>query len=700
MGFFRNFSGRVIFDHLEKTAGQAVNAWLREALGDGCVTDNLIGKHHELITQFGGKYSVISAHVEFQGEGLDSRYNYVTCFRDPVDRAISWIYFVLENHGDQEIIELRNGVRTFFQTEGDQGGEFVFANALTDHLCFVHRFSSADPGERLEHALSVIDEYALWGLYECLPEFIGDFAAFLEVPAPPQLASVNKTLRRPKVSDLSPKLRARIEELNALDIAFYERLQARYDTARQRWRRPAVAVSKWQPLPEKMRRRFCAPDFALLSITREGGSVVNQNAVMVFALEFSLAQAAETLNCGLHIHDGQGSLAFGTNSTLTGITIGPLTAGTHIVRHTLVAALPEGKYDVGFTFIGKRGGADYELARLDKMDTFHIELDRRIPCDGYVSLPVAIGHQQLDRNVACLPADGRGRLVFISPSFHVVVGEERMQPITLYNESANDWRSFHLNPLHLSYRWLNAAGEVVEFDSVRTPLPFGRLGTSKHVQMEMAVKSPEQPGRYVLQALPVQEYHAWFDAMGFTPGEVAVEVVALNTVRRFKADDFRIKNQVGQCTSVARISDGREGFLSYGPYVPLPEVSCRICWRGRFDPRGGEIKVDVVADAGTMLLAKHSLSQACTEIALTVDVPTTLMDVEFRIWVSAEADVKLTEIEIEPQLAAGGGDPLETGPDCDATAGQRGVADGADSDVSPSSKLTKPRGSSWLKFWS
>lgn len=244
MASSRRFPGRVIFDHLHKTAGMAVSAWLPSELGFGCVKANIMGKHQELIRRFGGEYSVIAAHVGFYGEGFDLCYNYVTCFRHPVDRAISGIFYNLTNYGDQDIIEARAGIRTFLQSEGDQSGEYVLSNGMTEHLCSIHGVFPADPDERLEHALSVVDEYTLWGFYERLPEFIGDFAAFLEVPAPPQIDPANTTLRRPKVADIQPKLRARTEEMNALDIALYERLQARHDAARQRWQRPAVAVSK------------------------------------------------------------------------------------------------------------------------------------------------------------------------------------------------------------------------------------------------------------------------------------------------------------------------------------------------------------------------------------------------------------------------------------------------------------------------
>jgi len=65
----RPFNGRVIFDHLPKTGGQAVNAWLTNTLGTGTVTTNLIGEHRALIRRYGGAYAVISGHLSFQQGG-------------------------------------------------------------------------------------------------------------------------------------------------------------------------------------------------------------------------------------------------------------------------------------------------------------------------------------------------------------------------------------------------------------------------------------------------------------------------------------------------------------------------------------------------------------------------------------------------------------------------------------------------------
>ena len=90
------FAGRVIFDHLPKTAGQAINSWLTKELGGGCVTTNLNGQHEDLIRLYGGEYSIISGHVYFQGNGLDPRYHYMTSLREPLDRVVSWLFLCSE----------------------------------------------------------------------------------------------------------------------------------------------------------------------------------------------------------------------------------------------------------------------------------------------------------------------------------------------------------------------------------------------------------------------------------------------------------------------------------------------------------------------------------------------------------------------------------------------------------------------------
>lgn len=520
-----HFSGRVIFDHLPKTAGMAISAWLRSALGAGCVKADIIGTHRELIKQFGGEYSVISAHVGFQGEGLDPRYDYVTCFRHPVDRAVSWIFYVLQNDASQDMVDLRAGVQTFLRTEGEQGWCLDFNNNVTEHLCAINGFTSTDTDECLKYALSAVEEYALWGLYERLPEFVNDFSTFLEVPPPPQLDRVNITHKRPMITEITPRLRTRIEELNALDISLYDKLQANYNEARQRWLRPPAKVSRWQPLHERLPRRFSLTDFVLLSCRQVGGDNVNQYGVLCFELVFSLARPIDVLECGIHIHDETGTRAFGTNSTLCNTPIGPLSAGTHCVNHTIMAAFPEGEYSVGFGFAEKTIVGNHKLAWFEELAFFRIRLDRNPNCVGYVSVPTAICAFTLGGEIVALPTVGIGHIQFNTESSQVFVGGKYQLSLVLYNESNQDWVGTVVHPLRLGARWLDDVGCTIVLDGFRAEVPGNKLVAGQSVEIELSIYAPDTPGQYTLKILPVSEFHAWFDLLGFTPGLRSIEVV-------------------------------------------------------------------------------------------------------------------------------------------------------------------------------
>lgn len=200
MALDRAFPGRVIFDHLQKTAGQALNAWLSGSLGSACVTPNLIGYHRELIQKYGGLYSIISAHVLFRADDeLDPRYQYMTVFRDPVDRAVSWMYFLLNDvPADKYTTALIEGAHLFLESHGrDSTKEFLesITNPYTEHFCSFTRCMDED---KVAAAFSVIQRYDVIGIYEEMPRFIADVAAMIGLPTPDVIPRVNVTTNGPK----------------------------------------------------------------------------------------------------------------------------------------------------------------------------------------------------------------------------------------------------------------------------------------------------------------------------------------------------------------------------------------------------------------------------------------------------------------------------------------------------------------------
>lgn len=657
MTALRPFGGRVIFDHLPKTAGQAVNAWLQVMLGAGSVTTNLIGNHRELIRRYGGEYPVISAHVAFYGEGLDPRYQYVSCFREPVDRALSWLFFVVKNHTAVDLQEVWQQAQQFVESEGNA----PVAEALLVHIRnpYVEHFSAiegppaASDSEKLARALAAIERYDIWGLHEAFADFLADFAGLLGLPAPGGIARVNVTQERPAADRITPAFRQRLEELNALDIEFYRILQGRYGEARRRWQRPALSEPQWSPFARPAERMYSAPEFALLDVVLEGAPNRAAGSLLSFCVEFSLARAMPELEIGIHIFDEDGCWAFGTNTTMLGQPLTDVSAGTHRLRYAVVAELPDGEYTAGFAFAERgAGGQTREVAWYDKLVGFRIALVRVTPSVGYVSLPVAVDCHWVSERVVQAVADGHGRIVFHAALGELEVGETVSLPLTLFNESSQDWSGLWGSPVNLTYRWLDEQGQVVVADGLRTPLPEGGLMMERNVATSIVVKAPDCPGCYRLQVLPVQEMVCWFDGIGFEPAELVVDVLAVNATRQYEAGDARLFSQVGERRDGSLWSAGKEGFLMHGPYVALPAGRYTARVDGCFPQVVSGVWLDVACEKGGRVLAKadwREMATDSTQFACSFELTVPASDLEVRLWVPVSANVRVDRLVIEPQ---------------------------------------------------
>jgi hypothetical protein len=79
--------------------------------------------------------------------------------------------------------------------------------------------------------------------------------------------------------------------------------------------------------------------------------------------------------------------------------------------------------------------------------------------------------------------------------------------------------SHHPAPIHLSYHWFNADGNVTIFEGLRTPLiPPLDPGSSRTYELKVA--PPPAPGEYRLRVTLVQEGVRWFDEL---PGSRACQ---------------------------------------------------------------------------------------------------------------------------------------------------------------------------------
>ncbi|MFM0044179.1 Wzt carbohydrate-binding domain-containing protein [Paraburkholderia sediminicola] len=534
------FPGRVIFDHLPKTAGQAINAWLVDVLGAGCVSTNLIGAHRDLIRRYGGLYSVISAHVFFHNaEGLDPRYQYMTFFREPVDRAISWIFYLANDVGIvKNTVSRKHGAAQFLASEGHEtSAEFLLSveNPYTEHFCRVHGSGLESDEEKIANALAAIQQYDVVGLYEDMPTFLEDVAALLDVPAPKQIAPVNVTSRRLAANQISPALRERIIALNRLDMRLYADVVAwKASTAQKRAiKLSSQAASKWKKYEPVVDRVVSTPDITIIATALREGSEIRSGQVMTFDVDFVLKRELSDLEMGIHLFDADRQWAFGTNSTLLGRTRQSLLPGAYRVSHHLVANLPAGKYTAGFAFAERLVEGQRELAWHDVMCEFEV-------------------YHQIDRTFA---------------GYSYLPAEISLRPIKL----------------------------AAEHDILETG------------------------------------------------------------VRRLRGSDNRLYTHVGERTGHDIGCTGQAGYLIFGPYIALNPGHYRLAIFGALGEGGiAGAHMDVAIDKGERVIAECPLDNSSDEgsfatLPISLDVPCS--DLEIRVWVNADTDLRISMIEITPVRA-------------------------------------------------
>ncbi len=118
------------------------------------------------------------------------------------------------------------------------------------------------------------------------------------------------------------------------------------------------------------------------------------------------------------------------------------------------------------------------------------------------------------------------------------IGEARAGTATharlrLENAGTAPWQSRGRTGIQLSYHWLDSLGNPIVWDGVRAPLPH-IVRPGEELEVDASVVSPRPPGGYRLAFDLVEEHRFWFQELGSTPLDVAVDV-------RPRIDDRRLR---------------------------------------------------------------------------------------------------------------------------------------------------------------
>jgi hypothetical protein len=88
------------------------------------------------------------------------------------------------------------------------------------------------------------------------------------------------------------------------------------------------------------------------------------------------------------------------------------------------------------------------------------------------------------------------------------------------NAGSAAWRE----DVSCSYHWLDALGNPIVWDGIRTPLP-GAVEPGERLTVRVAVRAPIPPGRYRFALDLVAEHRAWFAELGAGGPEEELDVL-------------------------------------------------------------------------------------------------------------------------------------------------------------------------------
>ncbi len=147
-------------------------------------------------------------------------------------------------------------------------------------------------------------------------------------------------------------------------------------------------------------------------------------------------------------------------------------------------------------------------------------------------------------------------------------GQEFETQVTVRNNGFLKWSIKGVGKIRLGTHWINRdTGEVVIWDGDRGLLPED-VSHDEETTVEINIKAPDTPGRYILQYDMVHEGVTWFSEKGVIPLEVSVDVGSVVDKSLAAKTHIMVFNGNGISGSASKISSylKDQGFKVLGLY--------------------------------------------------------------------------------------------------------------------------------------
>jgi hypothetical protein len=173
--------------------------------------------------------------------------------------------------------------------------------------------------------------------------------------------------------------------MSALDLELYHAVAAGALDDGRRADAHATASQPWMRY-DRPARDLAEAGIALSLVAGPPNERVEAGKPVDFVAEVELERPVENLVVGIHIFDGFGTWAFGTNSELLGHRCSNPAAGRYRITFSVDAMLPLGRYSIGLAASDNRPGVSLPLVWYDQLGWFDVVAAPSEPFAGYAYL--------------------------------------------------------------------------------------------------------------------------------------------------------------------------------------------------------------------------------------------------------------------------------------------------------------------------
>lgn len=229
-----------LFDHLPKTGGTAWRTVLEEIFGRENVTPHLEGRSEIWAVQRFSGFRVISGHFLslLPSDIAAARRVRMTVLREPIDRAISEYYY-WRHHAHQGVADRlgfwaqQYDICDFFKARIDSN-ETAATNFYVRHFASRVTRDLTNAEALLPLAIRSLSSYGFVGIHENLHDSVDMFCWKFGLPPVARIPRVNVTASRISVADLDRVSRAKLAEMNDLDVELYRHALAMFEAGKRR----------------------------------------------------------------------------------------------------------------------------------------------------------------------------------------------------------------------------------------------------------------------------------------------------------------------------------------------------------------------------------------------------------------------------------------------------------------------------------